>query len=376
MPCVCGSGSSGLRRVLAWSAVCLAVAAAPSSAQSTARPRAWSIEIHGGAAIGQTPADGVVPADFPAGLVLTTDGAPTRTVPSWYFGAGTILFNQANASFASDFGDMNQQLPTLTGLDPMLRSAAARRRGGGSFGLRLTRRLTSRVDLEFGFGLSQGAFELTGEAESVIEEARASFETAFTELFTRVMPQTNLRVTSVVEVEENRVHQTLLSGGVNIRLTRQGRLGTHVSAALGRVVNGGGTPQVRLRGNYQFRFLGQFPFNESDSVTIHFLDRKNAIVGLFGGGMTYDFGARHGVRADARVQMSESRVETSVDAVATRVNGTPGLPLPTATNPSIQFSNISTVNSSLGGRLTEFKTFTADGLDTRLLLSVGYFVRF
>jgi len=190
------------------------------------------------------------------------------------------------------------------------------------------------------------------------------------------MPQTNLRVTSVLEVSENRVRQTVLSGGVNIRLTRPGRLGTHVSAAAGRVTNGGETPEVRLRGHYQFRFLGEFPFNESDSVMIRFIDRQHALVGLVGGGMTYDLGARHGIRADARVQITGNKIETSVDAVTTRSTGTPALFLPSETDPSIQFSNVNAISSSLGGRLTELTTFTGDGLDTRLLVSVGYFVRF
>jgi hypothetical protein len=345
----------------------------PVWAQSNAAPRPWSVEIHGGLLVGQTPGGGVGVAEFAEGPPLLTDGAPTRVVPSWYFGDGTRLFNQVNASFASQFG---VQLPRLIELDPVLRSAAARRRGGGSFGVRVTRRLTPRVDLEFGFGVSQGRFDLTGDAEAAIEAVRASFETAFTAFFTTLMPQTNLRVTSEVQTEENQVHQMLVSGGVIVHLTPRGRVGTYVSAGVGRVANGGSTAQVRLRGNYQFRFLGQFPYNESDAVTISFRDRDSAVAGLFGGGVTYGFGARHGIRGDARVQMSASRITTSVDAVVTRVNGTPGLSLPSASNPSIQFSNIGAINSSLSGRLSELTTFTGDGVDTRVLVTVGYFVRF
>lgn len=351
--------------------VCLA-APVPAGAQ-TPKIRAWTVEIHGGWAIGESPAGGTITGEFLPGPALPTGGSPSRLVPSWFFGDGTRLFNEVSAAFAASF---NQQLPRITALDPALHSAAARRQGGGIFGVRLMRRLTPRLDLEFGFGVTRGTFEMTGDARAAIEDARLSFQNAFTALFTDVTPQTNLRVTSDVEIEENRVHQTLLSGGVIVWLTRSGRVHTYVSGGIGRIVNGGSTPQIRLRGNYQLRFLGEFPFNESDAVTINFIERENAIVGLVGGGVTYGMGSRQGIRGDVRVQMSENRIETSVDAVPTRSLGNPTLFVPTATTPSLQFSNVSGVSSSLSGRLTEFKTFTSNGLDTRILLTLGYFVRF
>jgi hypothetical protein len=348
------------------------LAALPAHAQ-TPKVRAWTVEVHGGVAIGESPGGGVIVGEFPAGSVLITSGAPSRLVPSWYFGDGSLLFNQASDSFAAMF---NQQVPRLTALDPVLHSAAARRGGGGLFGVRLTRRLTSRLDLEFGFGVTRGTFELTDEARAALEETRASFENAFTTLFTDLTPQTNLQVTSTLEMQSNRVHQTLLSGGVTVWLTRGPRLGTFVSGAIGRVTNGGTTPQAQLRGNYQFRFLGEFPFNESDAVTIKFIEPEDAMVGLVGGGVTIDLDARQGLRAEVRMQMSGAGIETSLDAVSSRTTGTPTLFVPTATNPSIQFSNTSGVNSSLNGRLTEFRTFAGDGLDTRVLVTLGYFVRF
>jgi hypothetical protein len=359
-------------RLSSWLAMVSLVAAVPAWAQAP-KPRAWAVEIHGGLAIGESPGGGTAVGEFPTGAILTTAGAPSRLVPSWYFGDGARLFREVSASFASAF---NQQLPPITPLDPALQSAAARRQGGGIFGVRLSRRLTSRVDLEFGFGITRGTFELTDQARAAIEDTRATFQQAFTTLFTDLTPQTNLRITSDLEVQENRVHQTLVSGGVNVWLTRSGRVDTYVSGGIGRIVNGGTTPQVRLRGNYQFRFLGEYPYNESDSVTINFIEREDAIVGLVGGGVTYELGSRQGIRGDVRVQMSQGRIETSVDAVSSRVTGTPALFVPTATDPSIQISNVASVSSSLSGRLTEFKTFTSDGLDTRILLTVGYFVRF
>ena len=353
--------------------VTMSVGAAMPAGAQTAKPRAWAVEVHGGLAIGATPSGGTIVGEFPTGPPLSTAGSPTRLVPSWYFGDGSQLFNEVGDSFAALH---NQQLPRLTALDATLHSAAARRHGGGIFGVRLTRRLTSRLDLEFGIGVTQGTFELTDEARQAFEDTRVSFQNAFTALFTDLTPQTNLRVTSEVEVDENRVRQTLLSGGINFWLSRNGRMHTYLSGGLGRIVNGGGTPEVRLRGNYQLRFLAEFPFNESDSVTVSFVERENAFVGLVGGGVTYAIGSRQGIRGDVRVQLSGNRIETIVDAASTRLLGAPALFLPTNTSPSIQFSNVSGVSSSLSGRLTELTTFVNDGLDTRILMTVGYFVRF
>ena len=347
-------------------------AAVPADAQ-TAKPRAWAVEVHGGLAIGETPAGGTTTAEFPIGPPLSTAGSPSRLVPSWYFGDGTRLFNEVGASFAALH---DRQVPGITPLDATLHSAAARRHGGGIFGVRLMRRLTPRLDLEFGIGVTQGTFELTDEARQAFEDTRLSFQNAFTALFTDLTPQTNLRVTSEVAVDENHVRQTLLSGGITVWLSRHGRLHTYLSGGLGRIVNAGSTPEVRLRGNYQLRFLAEFPFNESDSVTISFVERENAIVGLVGGGVTYGMGSRQGIRGDVRVQLSGNRIETIVDAASTRVLGAPALFVPTNTSPSIQLSNVSGVSSSLSGRLTELTTFINDGLDTRILMTIGYFVRF
>lgn len=346
--------------------------AAPASAQGTGKPRRWTIEVYGGGAIGQTPVGGAPVAEFPAGPLLETDGAPSRVVPSWYFGDGARLLSEVNTSFDALF---HEQFPQIVPLDDTLRSAAARRGSGSSFGFRLTRRLTDRVDVEFGVGVANGRFELSDAARTAIEETRASFQQAFEGLFA-LLPQSNLRVTSVVETRDETVRQSSIGAAVNVHLVRRGRLGTHVSAGVARVANGGGTAQVQIRGNYQFRVLGEFPFNETDTVTIKFRDRDNATVGLVGGGFTYDLGSRHGLRADARMQLGGSRIETTVDAVSTKVSGAPNLFLPSSTSPSIQFSNVAAVASSLSGRVTELKTFTGDGTDTRLLLTVGYFFRF
>jgi hypothetical protein len=45
--------------------------------------------------------------------------------------------------------------------------------------------------------------------------------------------------------------------------------------------------------------------------------------------------------------------------------------------PSIQFSNLATIDSTLSGsRIDGFKTFTSSGWAVHANLSVGYFVRF
>ena len=159
-------------------------------------------------------------------------------------------------------------------------------------------------------------------------------------------------------------------------MTKHRRLATHALVGGGRLFGRADAIDARLRGNYQFRFIDTFPIDETDAVTIRFTDRGTGAVGVFGGGVTSDFGGRHGVRADVRLIVGGSGISTSVDASASAQRTAPFVALPSNTSPSLQFSTIASDRSSLTGSIDGLKTFTGSGLDTRILLTVGYFVRF
>ena len=334
----------------------------------------WTFEVFGGGGFGGS-AGGDASSEFPAGTSFTTEsGFPSRVVPSWYFGDGAVLFDQVRAQFASLF---NITVPELVSLDPVFADGALERNAGATFGVRLMRKLTPRYALEFGLQRSQGKLALSDSAQTAVEASRASFDQAFRGLLGTI-PQTGLQVSSTAEIPDSATApQTAITAVLNIALSPGKRpLAPYVSVGVGRVTNGAETLRVRLRGSYQFRFFDSNPFNETDSVTIRTSDRESSFVGVFGGGAMYELSPRQGLRFDLRIHIGNSGIATELDASPTVVTATPVLALPSNTNPSIQFSNTNTLKSSLSGRISDQTVVAAGGMDTRLNLTVGYFLRF
>jgi hypothetical protein len=354
------------------SAVGQPIASAQVLSPRPSREAKWTAEVYTGAVMSPTPTGGDA-APFPTGSTFRTEpGAPSRANASWYFGDGAALFNEVNAQFASRF---NLRFPQLAPLDGMLTSAALGRRGAGNFGVRATRRLTKRFGVEVSFDSSRERLQVTSAAKEAIETARASFERGFSGLLA-TLPQTRLQVTSTAEIGDASTRQRMITGALTIALTKHRRLATHALVGGGRLFGRADAIDARLRGNYQFRFIDTFPIDETDTVTIRFTDRGTGAVGVFGGGVTSDFGGRHGVRADIRLIVGGSGIRTSVDASASAQRTAPFVALPSNTSPSLQFSTIASDRSSLTGSITGLNTFTGSGFDTRILLTVGYFVRF
>jgi hypothetical protein len=338
------------------------------------REAKWTAEVYAGAMMSPTPTAGDAAA-FPIGSTFRTEqGASSRTNASWYFGDGATLFNEVNAQFASRF---NIRFPQLAPLDGMLTSAALGRRGAGAFGLRVTRRVTKRFGVEFSVDISQERLQMTTAAKDAVENARASFERGFSGLLA-TLPQTRLQVTSTAEIDEAAsTRQRTITGALTIALTKHRRFAVHALVGGGQRFGRDDAIEARLRGHYQFRFLDTYPIDESDTVTIRLADRRAGAVGVVGGGVTTDLGARHGARAGVRVIVGGSGgLSTSVEAAASAQRTAPFVALPSNTSPSLQFSTTASERSSLGGSISGVKTFTGSGLDTRILLTVGYFIRF
>ena len=334
----------------------------------------WTFEVFGGGGFGGS-AGGDAPTEFPAGASFTTEsGFPSREVPSWYFGDGAVLFNQVRAQFQSLF---NITVPQLVSLDSLFADGAIERSGGATFGVRLMRKLSPRYSLEFGLQRSQGKLAFSDSGLTAIEAARASFDQAFRGLLGTI-PQTGLQVSSTAEIPDAvTAPQVALTAVLNIALSPAKRpLAPYVSVGAGRVTNSAETISLSLRGSYQFRFFDSNPFNETDSVTIRTSDRESSFIGVFGGGALYELSPRQGLRFDLRIHVGSSGVATELDASPTVLTRTPILALPSITNPSIQFSNTSTLKSSLSGRISDQTVVAAGGMDTRFNLTVGYFFRF
>ena len=356
-------------------ALCCALGQDAVFAQIITGPKAdpkWTAEVHGGVMRGPAPTGGAA-GQFPSGTTFATEpGFPSRANSSWYFGDGAALLNEVNAQFASRF---NIRFPQVVPLDSVLTSAGVDRQGGSSWGFRIARRIRPRLGAEFSFDRSHERLRLTGAARNAIETTRTSFERAFSGLIGTI-PQIGLRVTSTADIDEASAHRTAITGVLTIGLTKHGRIATHVLAGAGRVLNRADPLEARVRGNYQFRFFDTFPVNETDAVTIRFTERDAATVGVVGGGVTADVGERHGVRADVRVFAGGSGAGTFVDASPSVQRLAPFVALPSNTNPSLQFSTTTTERSSLNGSTAGLQTFTGSGLDIRIVLNVGYCVRF
>ena len=337
-------------------------------------PPKWVLEIHGGGLFGSGQPSGQSSPSYPVGAAFTTvAGAPSRAVPSWYFGDGSVLFEQVRTQFADLF---NQRFGGITPLDEALERAGTERKSAPSFGVRLTRILSPRYSVEFDVDWSGRALTLTTATSDGLEQSRATFEAAFTGLVNTI-PQTNTRITSSVQIPDSSGGQTAATGALLIALSKHGRLGTHAIGGGGVVVNGSREIDVQVRGTYAFSIFGTFPINETDAVTIHFADRKTSVTGLFGGGITYDFSARRGIRADVRVLMSQSGVTTAVDASPLVQRVVPASVLPSQTTPSIQFSTTTGIPTTLSGAaVTRLETFSGSGFDLRTQVTIGFFFRF
>jgi hypothetical protein len=343
------------------------------SSQSESTSGKWTVEVYGGGHIGSGSTSGTPSVGFPSGQSFTTrSGFPSRSVSSWYFGDGALLFNQVNAQFASRFGQVFDEIRPL---DDLLGSAGARRQSEGAFGVRLTRVLSPRLGVEISIGRNTGSLKLTTEAQDAVEATRASFETAFTGLLNTV-PQTGLGVTSTVNVVEPGGASTLVSGALVFSLARRDRLEAYAVAGVGRFFGGSEALEVRLRGNYEFSIFGMFPINETDEVTMRVTDDDSATIGVFGGGVTYGFSSRHGLRVDLRLLAGGNGTQVSVKATPSVSPTNLSSFLPSNTDPTVQFSTDPGVRSSLSGGPLERTTFRGSGLDVRPQFTVGYFFRF
>jgi len=369
-------------RVVLFLVGCLVSPLANAFAQQGAANDAgkWEVEVHaGGVRVGRsTEATTAMPA---AGEPFTTvNGWPSRYVSSWYFGNGPTLINENLAVLAS----LNPTFPRsgrITPLDPVLTRAAGRSSDAGTFGFRLGRRLTPRFTAELNVDYAHSTLDLLESALNDIEASRASFVGTFTEGLVAANPLgfQNKVVLSSSEIDESSGGQVVATGALNVKLRRGGALVPYVTGGLGAVFNTGSTPSATLRGSYSFLWIAGEPVNESDTVTVRWVRPDRALVGLVGGGFTYDLSRRHGLRVDLRLHVRPNAVDTEISARPTATTGTPTLALASQVTPSVQFSNTGSVEnrSTLSGpAITAFRTRDGSGVQIDTALSVGYFWRF
>ena len=106
----------------------------------TGQTGAWEIGVHAGGAFSDALGGGTGSVPGPSSPFTTVAGRPSRRVSSWFFGDGAELLNGTAAAL----GLSNR----ITSLDAVVTNPFAERQDGGSFGVRVSRDITSRVAAE------------------------------------------------------------------------------------------------------------------------------------------------------------------------------------------------------------------------------------
>ena len=357
-----------------------------AAAQTTQTPK-WEVEFHGGGLFSTNPTGGTIRLPGPgqpfmtAAATATASPLPSRYEPSWYFGDGTLLFNQAAAALG--------RLPDeIVPLDPVLAGPLGEHRGGGSVGVRVSRVLTPRVTAEFSIDYGFATLRITPANSEAIETTRVSFIEAWRGviLFNRNRVLNSL--TSTATLADGSARQLFTIGAVNINLTTSGALIPYVTVGAGVASMTGDLPSATLTGNYQFRLGSGPPVDETDNVTVHDARTRHTLAGVLGGGVKYHLSSRWGLRFDARVALSKAAANTDLDATPNVARLTPAGRGALGGTPSIQFSNNSTdpvtfmgvtavaASSLTGSPLSGHRTFTGSGTMSQANMNIGVFWRF
>jgi hypothetical protein len=346
---------------------------ATAQAQNAARSGKWTIELYGGGSSSSSSSSGgAVPAFAPGTPFTTESGQPSRAVSSWYFGDGAGLLNQVLAQFEVIDGT---PFPEFIALDTAWGKSGGSRKSGGAFGLRVGRALTSKLSIELSVERSLAKLALSGALQDALKASSASFEEAF-EALLATAPVTNLTVTSQLTIPNRANSQTRVAGALKWTVLSGNKVEAYVTAGGGVMLNSGRGPEAVLNGRYTFRLFGAFPMDETDRVVVSVTQPKNNVMGLVGGGLTYDLSARTGIRVDARLLLNSTKDVTKLTAAPTVATATPTGVLPSVTNPGIQFSTQPNVRSTLSGPNLTAMLFEGSGTNRQVSVTIGIFRRF
>lgn len=357
---------------------------APTATPPTFAPRKarkWAIEVHGGRfrdllSGGSTKESRLVA--FPSGTPFTTAGGrPSRTVSSWLYGDGPVLFDQVRASFAATYG---VSMPGITPLDAVLRTSGITRSVGNTIGGRFSRDITSWLGLELAYDQGPSRSALSDTVTNGVEASRASYTAAFQALLTTI-PHNGGAVTATTTITGGAGSTTQQIATASLVLTpiRVSKFRLHLVAGGGAVKNAVTSAEVQLQGRYRFNVLGLYPFNESETVTIRYSEKAEGATAVAGGGFSLDLVGPLGIRADARVLATKSTATTTVSSSNSRAAAAAAdqLTFPSLTTPSVQFTTVAGIRSTLSGdAVTGLETYSRSGYELRPQVSIGLVLRF
>lgn len=335
----------------------------------------WEFDVAFGKLSGAQPLTGTPIALFPvADPFNTANGFPTRYVSSWMFGDGALLINQQATGFT-----FVQVLDRMTTLDPVLTSVSLQRTENQSIGARVAYRISSLVSAEATFTATPGTIDFTPDAIRGIEATRASFVRVWEGLIATGQGMFTDSAVSASSTIGNRTSsmRTAATAGIEVRLAKNTRVVPYLTAAAGLMRWTGTLPEATIDGQYSFRLLGMSPLSERDVVRIHYQMKEVTPIVVLGGGVKIFATARHGIRADVRVRISDNSLTTLVDAAPGTVPGDPAFAIASFSYPAVIFSNMPGVRGNLSGPpVSSLVTFSGTGREIQTSIAVRYFVRF
>jgi hypothetical protein len=371
-------------------AFALAVAILVSAPPGAAVAGDWEVEIYGGGLLTVTPSGGRATSP-PRGEPFATvaPGVSSRRVTSWYFGDGGALIERRETGTNPVVWAPNL---VVRPVDLVLSSSSVGWSLRGGAGLRLGRRLGSRLtaELDVEYGRHDPSFSETALAQ--IEDGRASFENAWSGTLSSIPGS---RVTSRATVVQGSGHQVVAIGVLNVNLQTgdapkwsrrppRRRFVSYVSFGAGLVSTRGDEASATLVGRYQFASpAGESvaPFEETDTVTVRSRTFGTSFVGVVGAGWKQDISTRWGVRFDARAYLSRNPTRIVMDAQPSVTTGRPASALVIDSKiGAIQFVNDSSAyegqRSSLSGpAVRDFVTFSGTGIQMQFNVTLGVFLR-
>ena len=358
----------GKRQTLA----ALIVIAATAPAASAQTPPAssftptWDVAISLGGHTAPTPGAGT--GQLPGPIDIIDFGArSTRRVPSWFFGDGALLFNQANLN---SFVSPGRIVP----LDAGLTAPLARQRAGMTVGGRIGGWVARRTRLEFALDCAATPLEITDAVREAIDETRLSFLAAWGGL----QRATDVAVSASAGIDDHASRRLAVTTAVAVDVARVGGGTVFVVAGGGIAMPIGDPPSVVLNGHYQFT-SGDVTYVETDAVTIRVRSEGRAPLWTLGGRYERALTMRLGIRAEASLQFAAYEIATAVDAAPSReLSDQAPFVLTTMGQTTFMMfiKRANTVPSSLSAPITDFVTFQGNGYTRHLAVTGGVFWRF
>jgi hypothetical protein len=350
-----------------------------SRAAAAQRGHAFEIEAHVGGVFASNMKTGTDTTSLlatPGPSFIAVNGTTSRRVPSFFFGDGALLLNQAAGLPA----------PGIPGaLEATLGRPFFESREGAEIGFRITIPATSRFSAEVSFDQTRSPIAATSSArQTIIDTQRGSWQ-ALLDAWKSEASGREGSVSFSSNYGAPRGKEYHLTGTVVFALTAgEGTVVPYLVGGGGFRAQNPDLPQSSISRRLFMRDTDGFSLTPDDVVLITPGLSGNSLVGVIGGGVKFHVAASWGLRLDMRAHLVNSATETLVTASTSSGILAPtcsGIcippPIPENTyvlggDPSIQFSIKQQASTA---SIREIAAFHGSFVQTHTLVSMGVFFR-